>query len=133
MYRPSQTPHPTLSSARIASQNKLLPKTNKKPYSQKLKGRNPITPGRTASQTPQLGLHKLQHKNQAVRGSRFHEWRTTARGPLRHVLLHAVVQDGFDPKAVHPRDDRLDLLLVLAGHKMTIECLFHDESKESLA
>jgi len=49
----SKTPHPTLSSARIASQNKLLPKTNKKPYSQKLKGRNPITPGRTASQTPQ--------------------------------------------------------------------------------
>merc|ERR1712035_268530 len=30
MYRPSQTPHPTLSSARIASQNKLLPERRKR-------------------------------------------------------------------------------------------------------
>merc|ERR1712015_172319 len=75
MYRPSQTPHPTLSSARIASQNKFPTERKKLKAAERTKPRpRPKTPHtRQLRLKPRRGLHKLQHKNQARRGSRLHE------------------------------------------------------------
>merc|ERR1711946_23454 len=53
MYRPSQTPHPTLSSARIASQNKFPTERKKLKATERTKTpaetENPRTPGSSAS------------------------------------------------------------------------------------
>merc|ERR1719198_2198005 len=90
MYRPSQTPHPTLSSARIASQNKFPTERKKLKATERTKTpaetetpAHPAAPPRTPARTAQASTQESSQTRQSTpRG------RTTATGLCEEQRHH---------------------------------------------